>query len=287
VNVLSVGEYSMNTGSPINGISFHATGTFLNTGNQTVTLVGVGTPVSAGNQSIPILSASGTICTVVIPINNTPPPEAVFSLGGPGGCPNVFVAGDYTVGFPLNSSNNVTLMVTVTSIGTYNIATDSINGIRFYGSGNFTVTGVQTIVLQGTGNPVAAGANTLTAVANGVAGCSFTVNSIISTSNADFTFQGAPGACLNANVFGNFVVGTLLNGSQVVQLSVNVLSVGNFTISTNTANGISFSRSGVFSSIGQQTVVISGNGTPTATGTNTFTPQGGSAPGCNFTVTTN
>lgn len=61
VNVTSPGNYSIAT-TPVNGISFLATGTFNITGPQQVTLNGTGTPTAAGTFNYP-LTGAGNTCT--------------------------------------------------------------------------------------------------------------------------------------------------------------------------------------------------------------------------------
>jgi len=72
------------------------------------------------------------------------------------------VNGAYCGGITLNSVNSVTLKVTVTTTGTYNISSNVVNGYSFAKSGSFTSTGTQFVKLPGTGTPVSAGINTFT-----------------------------------------------------------------------------------------------------------------------------
>ncbi len=72
------------------------------------------------------------------------------------------VNGTYKPGVVLTTANTVTLKVTVTAIGTYNIVTSAVNGYSFSKSGSFTATGTQLITLAGAGTPAATGLNTFT-----------------------------------------------------------------------------------------------------------------------------
>ena len=67
VNVTKPGAYSIETPA-VKGISFIATGTFTTTGNYPVTLTGSGTPVTAGNTTIPVTIA-GAACSFVVPVS--------------------------------------------------------------------------------------------------------------------------------------------------------------------------------------------------------------------------
>lgn len=66
VNVTSPGAYSIATPT-VNGMQFSATGTFTAAGNYSVTLTGSGTPVTAGNTTLPVTIA-GTSCNFTIPV---------------------------------------------------------------------------------------------------------------------------------------------------------------------------------------------------------------------------
>jgi hypothetical protein len=66
------------------------------------------------------------------------------------------------------------LNVNVTTVGTWNVLTTQVNGMRFGGSGTFTTTGPQTIQLRGSGTPAAAGSSTIPVTA-GSSTCSFSV----------------------------------------------------------------------------------------------------------------
>ena len=103
-----------------------------------------------------------------------------------------------------------------------------------------------------------------------------------SSGTAVYTLDGAPGACTTPIVTGNYQVGTALDASNTIVLTVNVTTIGTYTISTGTANGISFSGSGTFLITGSQIIVLTGSGTPAAAGTNSFSPG---TNGCSFQIT--
>ncbi len=211
---------------------------------------------------------------------------AVYTLAGsPGTCTVATVSGIYKVGTALDVSNTITVSVNVTTIGTYNISTNSLNGISFTGSGAFITTGEQTITLAGSGTALAAGTFTYAFGANG---CSFSVSIASagggSSGTSAFTFAGAPGACTSPVINGTYVAGVLLTSVNNVTVSVNVTVIGTYTISTGTLNGISFTGSGSFTNTGQQTAVLTGSGIPVAEGAFNFTPG---ANGCSFLITVN
>ncbi len=104
---------------------------------------------------------------------------------------------------------------------------------------------------------------------------------------AEYTL-GSGGDCAGAIVSGRFVADTALTANNTVTITVDVTVAGPYWISTNTANGITFSNIGTFTGTGPQTVVLTGEGTPVATDTTDFTLSAlnGSGGSCTFSVVT-
>ena len=88
-------------------------------------------------------------------------------------CGNTLLKGIYKEGVNLTDSNTVSLKLTITKKGNYNISTDTINGFYFSAKGAFTDTGAMSVLLKGTGKPVSDGVFTFTS--NPVSGCNFNV----------------------------------------------------------------------------------------------------------------
>jgi hypothetical protein len=157
VNVSSKGVYTLSTDT-IDGISFSSTGTFTNTGIQTVTLSGNGTPVVPRNLTFTPQTGTSS-CTFPLTVSN-PEPLATYVLESGFGTPNpctFTVQGSYTNNTALSSSNVVIIKTYVTVPGNFTIASDVVNGMMFSYTGTFSVTGPQFVSLQGTGTPLAAG----------------------------------------------------------------------------------------------------------------------------------
>ena len=206
---------------------------------------------------------------------------AVYTLNAANGiCTGSLVSGNYNAGNPLNTTNTVQIQVDVITIGTYTIKTNAVDGFSFSVSGNFTETGIQTVTLSGSDTPVSAGSFNFKA--SGVSVCSFTVN-VKEAPKAVFMLAGAPDSCTNAVADTNYVVDTILNSSNTVVLNVSVSSIGEYTISTDIINGISFSISGKFTFTGNQKVILKGSGSPVISGTFTFTPNIDSS-SCTFDI---
>ncbi len=289
VNVLAAGTYDFSTVA-VDGITFSATGLFISPGVQTIKLIASGVPQKEGiyNVSVKQGATSCKFSITVVPYSGTDP-VAAFSLGGaPGNCGGFAVAGSYTAGTLLTAANTVSTEVNVTTIGAYSITTPTVNGVRFAGSGTFTTTGVQTVQLTAFGTPLAPGTFNYNTTGGGSA-CAFSITYANfptgGGTNAVFTYGGAPGACTGFAVGGTYTAGTNLTPANTATIQVNVTTVGNYIISTNNVNGISFSTSGTFVTTGVQSVTLIGAGTPAAAGDNTYL-LASTGDACSFIVTT-
>jgi hypothetical protein len=174
VNVDSIGTYIIST-SKVNGVSFSGSGSFTNTGVQTITLTASGIPKTTGTFDFTPAANACTFSITVAP-NNTGgggSGAAVFSFnGGTSACTGAAVSGVYTVGTATTTANKVVLNIKVDQAGSYTISTNTVNGIKFAGTGSFTTTGVQTVTLTASGTPAAAGSFSFTPGSNA---CSFNV----------------------------------------------------------------------------------------------------------------
>jgi hypothetical protein len=71
VNVTQVGAYTVSTNT-VNGYSFFASGVFISTGIQNVTMKGQGTPVATGTNNFTVTAGSST-CSFPITVQQLPP----------------------------------------------------------------------------------------------------------------------------------------------------------------------------------------------------------------------
>ncbi len=207
------------------------------------------------------------------------PGAAVFSYyGSPDTCTYSNISGSYKTGAPLGATNHVTIGVNVTTVGSYNVSTSLINGIKFSGSGNFAATGLQTILLTGSGTPTSAGVFLFPATTSG---CSFAVTIVDgrNSGTAQFTYYGAPAECTNVTVGGNYTIGKALTYLNRVRIDVDVFTPGSYNIQTETINGVSFSGSGILPTQGYGVVDLFGTGTPINEGLFKFAPSNN---GCSF-----
>ncbi len=274
VNVTRTGSYTIYTDT-VNGFYFRVSSIFTTLGANNVTLRGYGTPFAAGISNFVVFfdSSQCDIAVTVLPAGSGP---ASFTLVGSGGsCSSATVYGSYGVGVPLATSDSVKLNVNVTAIGLWSVATTTVNGMIFAGSGQFTATGAQTITLIGTGTPTTAGTNTIPVTA-GTSNCSFTVT----------VGSAAAGTvnCSSAVVSGYYYSGYALTTDDSVVISVTVTTPGVYFITTDTVAGVYFSASGTFAVNGTFNLTLHGGGTPTSYGTKTFTVKFGTST-CTFMVT--
>ncbi len=207
-----------------------------------------------------------------------------------GDCLPKTVNGTYEAGTALvPGTNTITVDVNVTQTGTYQITTDTTNGYFFSATGQFTTTGINTVTLRGNGTPFASRVDNFV-VSFDSTFCDIQVTVLPSGAGgpATFTIQssGTPASCSGAVAGGNYIIGTALNNSNTVSLSVDVTAIGTYNISTTATNGMTFTAAGAFISTGVQTLVLNGSGTPSGTpGTITIPVTAGSST-CNFQVIT-
>jgi hypothetical protein len=92
-------------------------------------------------------------------------------------CADVSLEGNYNTGVALTSANKAIIQVNVIKTGTWSITTETVNGIKFSGSGTFSTTGAQSIILAGSGTPAETGRFDFP-FSTGTADCNFAVSVI-------------------------------------------------------------------------------------------------------------
>jgi hypothetical protein len=176
--------------------------------------------------------------------------------------------------------------VNFTTVGTYLISTDTVNGYFFRGAGVVAATGDQQVVLTGVGTPGTAGNNTFT-VRYGTSNCNLVVGVLASGAGAAvFTPGGSPTTCATATLAGTYTAGTALTASNTVTIGVTVTTPGTYNITIPAVNGISFSGTGSLAATGPQDITLVASGTPTAAGPFNYVINGSAGSSCTFSVTT-
>ncbi|HET7002180.1 MAG TPA: hypothetical protein VFI33_12750 [Puia sp.] len=194
------------------------------------------------------------------------------------------LSGHYNTGLALDQSNSVQLQIDVISPGKFSIQTNTADGMFFSTSGSLSDTGIQTLTLAGNGIPSKAGDFSFTP------GVTATCDFIVTVTDkqvavSDYILTGAPNACENVQVNGQYSTGKEITPENFIALNVNVGALGDYTIHTDTLNGISFSASGTFTKTGPQIINLMGSGNPDQAGHLIFTPKGNNGSGCTFDLT--
>jgi hypothetical protein len=285
VQVISdnIGTFDIKTDT-INGFAFSKKGT-IGLGLNTIRLFAGGKPLAAGTSTFTVEFGT-SICTFDVTVfGTTSGTAAIYTLGGaPAACTGFTLGGAYNAGVAADPITNfVNFVVNVTTLGTYNISTNTVNGLTFSGTGVFTTTGIQGVTLKAAGVPAATGNfNYLVSVPTGTCSFSVTVGSSGAPTSV-YSLGGSPGSCTGAVVAGTYQQGVPVSGATAT-ISVNVTTAGTYAISTTPVNGVTFAGSGTFAGTGTQTVVLTGSGTPTGSGNinHTVTATSGN---CSFSVT--
>ena len=131
-------------------------------------------------------------------------------------------SGTFKAGIALDASSWIEVGIDVITTGTYNVSTNSNNGVTFNATGIFTTTGPQMITFTSSNTPVNGG--TFTYIPSG--GCAFTIN-----------YEGIVGG--NANFFTckvNNVVNDF-NDNVIGSLNTTPSAPYGFTIKGNLTGG--------------------------------------------------
>ena len=146
VNVTQAGTYSINTGAAINGLQFSASGTLAVGTNVPIILTATGMPGAQGSNTFPLITSSpNNVSNCGFTINTQATPSlATFTIN----CATPATqTGPFQAGTPLTSSSKITLSVTPATTGIYSITTNTNNGVKFIGGGNFSTTATQNVDL--------------------------------------------------------------------------------------------------------------------------------------------
>lgn len=200
-----------------------------------------------------------------------------------GDCLPVTVNGVFKVDSVLTNAIFVDVQVNVTTPGTFDIKSDTVNGFSFARQGS-VVFGTNTIRLFPSGKPIAAGSNTFT-VKYGTSTCTFDITVVGSaTGSAVFSLGGSPGGCTGASVGGTYTVGVALVPANTLTIQVDVTTLGTYSIAAGSVAGFVFTGNGTFTSTGLQNVTLNGVGTPLTAGNAAVTVTN-IASTCTFNVT--
>ncbi|WP_255555258.1 hypothetical protein [Flavobacterium sp. NKUCC04_CG] len=268
VNVISTGFWSIET-NILNGYSFSGTGVFEQTGPQLIELTANGKPVQSGVNlfNLSTNAQTTTNCSNI--------PVEVANVKYTADCSLAVVQGDFMQDVAVNTNNAIKLTVDVQATGQTVIQTNTVSGISFTsGPINLDRLGTQDIVLKASGTPTVNG--TLDFELTGTPGLidSCTIKVLVNAQPISYTMS-----CSSIEMKGLYSPEISMNNENTMVIEVRVLYPGDYSISTNAVNGISFSGSGVFSTRGSQKVILKATGTPVSGGSFNYTITSNSTAG--------
>ena len=203
-------------------------------------------------------------------------------------CSRIRVYGQYYQGAPLGSANYISIPITVTQKGNYNIIASSGNGYYFQASGVFEELGTFEIRLNGMGTPVAntpnpGNYNLITFTCNGSA---LGENCTDVKVKVDAQTMGYRVECDSIKVFGSYQTRNFMTNDNYVEIPIDVVQTGPTNIQTEMVNGIKFSVSTTLTAFGEQKIVMKAEGSPKQEGTFTysFSTDGSIRNSCSFKV---
>lgn len=194
-------------------------------------------------------------------------------------------AGTYKAGTALTSANTYTISVNVSEPGNYTMAANTTNGYSFTKSGTFTQTGIKTIILDGQGTPATGpGTDTVSLTFNGIS-----VASSCATISVTGNTTSLKVNCAGLTKSGIYTKGSTVTSANYIDVPItSITTPGTVTITTNSANGMTFSSGSVNITAATTSIRLYAQGTPANTDnatlyTYTFTAPGSTA--CSFGVT--
>jgi trimeric autotransporter adhesin len=149
--------------SPLNG-SFTSSG-------QPIDYIITGTPLIPQSTTLSY-SINGFACSFAVPVQSGTGRASAVNCGGA-------LSGTYQLGTAMAGTNTKVVTLTVATVGTFYVRTNTVNGIYFAGSATATATGALAVTLTAVGTPtdVATGTYTISvsSSATAFATCTFAV----------------------------------------------------------------------------------------------------------------
>ena len=273
------GETTISSGIELGMTGLTATlqaGTLAN-GTGILTHVITGTPTESGDAYFGV-DFGGESCVLVVPITDS-------SSGGTATVSNWDCSGTATgTLYRGEEAAGVSKIVyaDVTKAGTYDISITN-NGITYSAKGTFVATGNNiAVTLQATGTPIAAGTTSFTLFEASPASCSFEVEVLDRSSGGTASVEAWN--CAAGTSSGTLYRNEDTTGDGIYKTIVGEVSqLGSYDF-TATANGVTYTASGTFTTLGSQTVTLTATGTPADTGTHAYALS--TTPSCTFDLTT-
>lgn len=253
VTINKTGHYTI-VGKTENGFYFEKSGYFPIEGNFTVNLQGYGIPTDGKETEIIFYingihetNNSNTIIETSCRPNIEILAQADFSLI----CNTAVVNGEYLKGVLLSEKETISIDVSVKKSGSYQIktATDLDNGYSFSADGTFNEPGIYSVLLTGKGIPKEAIEST------------FTITNTLKDQNCSVTIE-IPSAvfeiteCNSIKASGEYTKDVPLSDTNTLEMQINVISPGAYTIKANSDNGYSFEYRGTLTQTGTTTIKL-------------------------------
>jgi hypothetical protein len=247
-----VGLYNIKTDT-INGYYFVANGIADITGVNTIRLRAYGKPKLIQTDLFTVKFDTST-CAFNIEVGGVASTTTAFTFANTAGACTNTIAGTYVTGTAMTAANTVTVPVTVTVPGGYDITTTA-NGVTFRAVGSVTAA-TTSIVFIATGTAINPGA-VVYPISSGTSNCDFTITYTgTAVIPAVFTIN-----CATSAATGTFQAGTALTANDKITLQVNVTTAGSYNVTTGaTLNNLTFTGNGVFATTGANTIVLTANG---------------------------
>lgn len=143
-----------------------------------------GSPILSGNTTLTFSINNITNCSVTIPVQSGTGRASAISCSGS-------LSGTYTSGTTMVGANTKVINLTVSTTGTFNVSTNTQNGVRFTGIYTAVALGAQNMTLTATGTPLTSGLFTYTVTVNNTSTtfitCTFDVNYALPPTVPDYT----------------------------------------------------------------------------------------------------
>lgn len=272
VDVTRVGTYSFSTFKDAltlenadlgnNRITYAKSGTFTNTGIQTVVLTASGTPKAFSSESSWTINTTPTVTFTRIVLHGSTNGSGVVTKYEKSGGQ---IGGNMKKGILVSGVSQVivTTNQTCSSCGSYDIAATN-NGVTFSAQGNLNVNGSNNITLTASGTPISVGS--FSYVLNTVPSVTFTITTIDPSTNGTAAMSFNSIISSTGTLRKDTPVLTGVNAPKTI-VNVNVTTLGTYNISATNTYGVTFTASGTFTNLGDQDIVFTATGTPSRFGT--------------------
>jgi hypothetical protein len=248
-NVSVPGVYFIQT-PLINGIRFSAQGEVTTTGPTDIVLQAVGTPVNENNNGAPFyypVTVGGNACSISMTFSPFVPALTSIDLD----CANAVISGTYVQDEPTSPTVHfikIPVIYTPSSVtGTYNISTDTVNGVVFSGSGILDPAQNDSILLVASGTPTNGNPDPYTYIYSFPNGTGQSTCNFIITVSGDYITANINGTFTSFNVDADAAVSANIGTItlEIAGRSNIVTQFPDFTMTLTLGSGASFT-SGVY-----------------------------------------